>query len=70
MDQTRVLSPEQNEMLCEVHNHGELILTILKSHLKHTEFSASKYKEQECYEELTRSKRAFNILKTFLTITK
>lgn len=66
----RVLSAAQNELLCEVHHSSELLLAILESHLKHTEFSASKYKEQQCYDDLTKSKRAYNVFKSFITITK
>lgn len=66
----RVLSAIQQDLLREVHKHRDDILQILEQHLKHAEFNASKYKEQECYETLTRHKRAYNVLKSFLKVTK
>lgn len=67
--EVRVLNAIQHDLLREVHAHKQDILTILESHLKSTEFNAYKYKEQECYEQLTSSKRAYNVLKAFLSVT-
>jgi len=68
--ENKVLSAIQQDLLREVHKHEDDILYILEQHLKRAEFNASKYKEQECYEDLTRCKRAYNVLKSFLHVTK
>ena len=66
----RVLNAIEKELLRELHLEGDELLKILKKETDRAMFSAAKYKEREAYEELLKTKRAYNILKAFLTVTK
>ena len=66
----RVLNAIEKELLRELHLEGDMLLKILKTATSRAMFCAQKYKEQEEYEQLLKTKRAYNILKAFLTVTK
>ena len=59
------LDHEQSELLRELSIHSDDIVNIVDLHLRKCEFSAFKYKEQECYEDLMKVKKSYNILRTF-----
>jgi hypothetical protein len=59
------LDHEQSDLLRELSNRSDDIVSIIDLHLRKCEFSAFKYKEQECYEDLMRVKKSYNILRTF-----
>lgn len=59
------LDHEQSELLRELSTHSDSIVSIVDLHLSKCEFSAFKYKEQECYDDLMRVKKSYNILRTF-----
>lgn len=59
------LDHEQSDLLRELSNSSDDIVSIIDLHLRKCEFSAFKYKEQECYEDLMRVKKSYNILRTF-----
>lgn len=65
----RVLSAIQSDLLKELLKEKDVILEQFKIDVDRVSFSASKYKERECYEDLVKIKRAYNILKTFLELT-
>lgn len=65
----RVLSAIQSDLLKELVKERDTILKQFKMDVDRASFSASKYKERECYDELIKIKRAYNILKTFLELT-
>jgi len=64
----RVLNAIQNDLLRELLKEKCTILTALKSTIRKQEFSAQRYHEKECYEQLLLTKKAYNILKTFLEV--
>ena len=64
----RVLDAIQNELLKELLKHSCDILIVLEDAVKKSEFAASRYKEQECYDKLLKTKRGYNILKYFLEV--
>ena len=59
------LDHEQSDLLRELSNRSDDIVSIIDLHLRKCEFSAFKYKEQECYEDLMRVKKSYNLLRTF-----
>jgi len=59
------LDHEQSDLLRELSNNSDDIVSIIDLHLRKCEFSAFKYKEQECYEDLMRVKKSYNLLRTF-----
>jgi predicted RNA-binding protein len=64
----RVLTAIQNDLLRELLKEKCTILSTLAAAIRKQEFSAQRYHEQECYEQLLLTKRAYNILKTFLEV--
>ena len=67
--ESRVLSSIEHDLLREVHKHADILNEVLRQEIAEAEFSAMKYKEQECYERLVDLKRAFNVLTSFLYVT-
>ena len=64
----RVLSAIQNDLLRELLKEKCTLLATLKTAINKQQFSAMRYHEKECYEQLLLTKRAYNILKTFLEV--
>lgn len=64
----RVLSAIQNDLLRELLKEKCTILSTLKAAIRKQTFTAMRYHEQECYEQLLLTKKAYNILKTFLEV--
>ena len=64
----RVLSAIQNDLLKELLKEKCTILNTLKVAIGKQTFTAMRYHEKECYEQLLLTKKAYNILKTFLEV--
>lgn len=64
----RVLSVIQSDLLKELLKEKCTILTTLNTAIGKQTFTAMRYHEKECYEQLLSTKRAYNILKTFLEV--
>lgn len=67
--EVRVLNAIENELLRELLKHSCDILRVVEDAVKKSEFAASRYREPECYDKLLKTKRGYNILKTFLEVT-
>jgi len=63
------LSIIQADLLRELVKDKCTIFKYLDQAVRRAEFSAARYKEQECYEELLALKRARNIFKTFIEVS-
>ena len=68
-EEEHVLSAIQADLLRELLKEKCTILKTLESAISRQQFSAMRYHEQECYEQLLSTKRAYNILKTFLEVS-
>jgi hypothetical protein len=64
-----VLTAIQADLLRELLKERCVILKTLDAAVKRQTFHAMRYHEKECYEQLLRTKRAYNILKTFLEVS-
>lgn len=63
------LSLIQADLLRELMKDKCTIFKYLDSAVKRAEFSAMRYKEKECYEDLLALRRARNIFKTFIEVS-
>lgn len=63
------ISAIQADLLRELLKEKCTILSTLKSAISRQQFSAMRYHEKECYEQLLSTKRAYNILKAFLEVS-
>ena len=64
----RVLTAIQNDLLKELLKCKCELLTTMRVATKKANFHAMRYKKRECYEKLLSTKKAYNILKTFLEV--
>lgn len=64
-----VLDAIQSDLLRELLKDKCTIFKYLDRAVNQAAFSAAKYKEKECYEELLALKRARNIFKTFIEVS-
>lgn len=64
----RLLDSIQSDLLRELLKEKCMLLNTLDTTISRLEFSAQRYREQECYDALLSTKRAYNILKTFLEV--
>ena len=64
----RLLSAIQSDLLRELLKEKCTLLNTLDTTISRLEFSAQRYREQECYDSLLSTKRAYNILRTFLEV--
>ena len=63
------ISAIQADLLRELLKEKCTLLKTLESAVSRQTFSAQRYHEQECYEQLLSTKKAYNILKAFLEVS-
>jgi hypothetical protein len=68
-EEEHVLTSIQADLLRELLKEKCTILKTLSDAIKRQTFNAQRYHEEECYEQLLLTKRAYNILKTFLEVS-
>ncbi len=64
-----ILNVIQTDLLRELMKDKCVIYKYLNNAVAHAEFSAARYKEKECYEELLALRRARNIFKTYIEVS-
>ena len=67
--ETRVLSTIEHELIKEMHKQKDLLLRMISKEIDISEFSAHKYKEQECYETVINVKKLYNVIDMFFKCT-
>lgn len=65
----RVLSTIEHELIKEMHKQKDLLLRMIGKEIDVAEFSAHKYKEQECYETVINVKKLHNVIDMFFKCT-